>query len=49
LRFGKKNIFVLTGMIAGMRAPNLTLVANHRRAIRNTRVTSRASQAIGLR
>jgi hypothetical protein len=49
LRFGKKNIFVLTGMFAGMRASNVALVANHRRAIRNTRATSRASQAIGLR
>jgi hypothetical protein len=49
LRFGKENIFMLTGMIAGMREPNLALVANHRRAIRNTRVTSRASQAMSLR
>jgi hypothetical protein len=47
--FGKKNIFMLTGMFARSRAPNAIVVANHRASIRNTHSTLRASHAIGLR
>ena len=35
--FGKKNIFVLTGMFAGSRASDVAVLANHRRSIRKTR------------
>jgi len=49
VNFGKKNIFMLTGMIARSLAPNAIVVANHRAAIRNTRRALRVSHAIGLR
>jgi hypothetical protein len=49
LEFGKKNIFVLTGMIVRSRTPDVVLVANHRPAIRNTRIAAQASRTIGLR
>jgi hypothetical protein len=48
LDFGKEKIFVLTGMIARSRAPNVTLVANHRRPIRNSHAAPCASQAVAL-
>jgi hypothetical protein len=48
LEFGKKNIFVLTGMIVRSRTPDVVLVANHRPAIRNTRIAAQASRTIGL-
>ena len=47
--FGKKNIFVHTGMIARSRVRDVALVANQRPSIRNTRITLRASCAIALR
>jgi hypothetical protein len=49
LNFCKKNIFVLTGMFARSRAASVALVANHRPAIRNTRIAIDTSRAIGLR
>jgi hypothetical protein len=47
--FGKKNIFMHTGMIVRSHAPDVALVANHCPAIRNTRIASRATCAIALR
>jgi hypothetical protein len=44
-----KKFFVFTGKIARSRALNVTVVANHRPAIRNTHVASLTSRAIGWR
>jgi hypothetical protein len=49
VNFGKKKIFVLTGMFARSPASDVAVVANHRLSIRNTRLTSRAPPMIALR
>jgi len=44
-----KKFFVFTGKIARSLALNVAVVANHRPAIRNTRVASLTSYAIDVR